>query len=59
MGMHNSLVSDTNYDGLKQARDEENNIIISESTLWMLLPPQKQNVSTIKGHLWLRMSHFC
>ena len=38
--LHNSLVSDPNYDGLKDARDEDGKIIISDSTLRALLPPQ-------------------
>ena len=38
--LHNILVSDTNGDGLKDARDEYGNIIISDSTLPSLLPPQ-------------------
>ena len=37
---YNSLVSDPNDGGLKDARDEDDNIIISESTLCLLLPPQ-------------------
>ena len=37
--LHNSLVSDPNYGGLKDARDEDDNIIISYSTLCSLLPP--------------------
>ena len=37
---HNSLVSDPNDGGLKDARDEDDNIIISGSTLCSLLPPQ-------------------
>ena len=31
--IHNSLVSDTNDGGIKDARDEDDNIIISDSTL--------------------------
>ena len=31
--LHNSLVSDTNDGGLKDARDEDGKIIISDSTL--------------------------
>ena len=31
--LHNSLVSDPNDGGLKDARDEKNNIIISDYTL--------------------------
>ena len=38
--MHNSLVSDPNYCGLKYAIDEDDNIIITDSTLCSLLPPQ-------------------
>ena len=37
---HNSLVSDPNDGGLKDARDEDGKIIISDSTLRLLLPPQ-------------------
>ena len=37
--LHNSLVSDTIYSGIKEARDEDDNIIISDSTLGLLLPP--------------------
>ena len=38
--LHNSLLSDTNYGGLKDALDEYGKIIISDSTLRSLLPPQ-------------------
>ena len=38
--LHNSLVSDPNYGGLRDARYEDGNIIISDSTLRSLLPPQ-------------------
>ena len=38
--LHNNLVSATKYGGLKEARDEYDNIIISDSTLRSLLPPQ-------------------
>ena len=38
--LHNSPVSDPNDGGLKDARDEDGNIIISDSTLRLLLPPQ-------------------
>ena len=37
---HNICVSDPNDGGLKYARDEDDNIIISDSTLRSLLPPQ-------------------
>ena len=42
---HNSLVSDPNDGGLKYARGEENNIIISDSTLYSMLPPQLKKMS--------------
>ena len=38
--LHNSLVSDPNDGVLKDARDEDSKIIISDSTLRSLLPPQ-------------------
>ena len=38
--LRNSLVIDPNDGGLQYARDEENNIIISDFKLCMLLPPQ-------------------
>ena len=38
--LHNSLVSDTNDGGIKYVRDEDGKIIISDSTLRSLLPPQ-------------------
>ena len=42
---HNSLVSDPNDGGLKDARDEDGKIIISDSTLRSLLPPQLKQMS--------------
>ena len=38
--LHNNLVSDSENGGLKKARDEDDNIIISDSTLRSLLTPQ-------------------
>ena len=38
--LNNSLVSDPNGSGLKHARDEDNNIIISDSTFCSLFPPR-------------------
>ena len=38
--LHNSLVIDPNYGGLKDARDEDGKIIISDSTFHLLFPPQ-------------------
>ena len=43
--LHNKIISDTNYDGIKKARDEENSIMISDSTLRTLLPPQLKQIS--------------
>ena len=43
--LHNSLVSDPNYGGLKDARDEDGKIIINDSTLRSLLPPQLKQMS--------------
>ena len=43
--LHNSLVSDPNDGGLKDDRDEDGKIIISDSTLRSLLPPQLKKMS--------------
>ena len=43
--LHNSLVSDPNDGGLKDSRDEDGKIIISDSTLHLLLPPQLRQMS--------------
>ena len=43
--LHNSLVSDPNDGGIKDARDEDDNIIISDSTLRSLLSPQLKQMS--------------
>ena len=43
--LHNSLVSDPNDGGLKDARDEDDKIIISDSTLRSLLSPQLKQMS--------------
>ena len=51
--LHNSLVSDPNDGGLKDARDEYGKIIISDSTLRSLLPPQLKNVCTLQDYVWL------
>ena len=44
--LHNILVSDTNDGGIKDARDEDDNIILSDSTLRSLLTPQLRQIST-------------
>ena len=44
--LHNSLVSDPNDGGLKDARDEDGKIIISDSTLRSLFPPQLKQMYT-------------
>ena len=51
--LHNSLVSDPNDGGLKDARDEDGKIIIRDSTLCSLLPPQLKNVCTLQDYVWL------
>ena len=43
--LHNSLVSDHNYGGLKDASDEDDNIIISDSTLRSLFTHQLKTMS--------------
>ena len=43
--LHNILVSDPNDGGLKDARYEYDNIIISDSTLRSLFPPQLKKMS--------------
>ena len=43
--LHNSLVSDPNDGGLKDARYEDGKIIINDSTLSSLLPPQFKKMS--------------
>ena len=43
--LHNSLVSDPNDGLLKDARDEDGKIIISDSTLRSLFPPQLKQIS--------------
>ena len=37
--IHNNLVSSTKDGGIKEARDEDDNVIISDSILRSLLPP--------------------
>ena len=50
----NNIVSATKYGGLKEARYEDNNILISDSTLRSLFPPKfKKNVVKIQGRVWL------
>ena len=51
--LHNNIVSDTDNGALKEARDEDDNIIISDSILRSLLPPQLKSVTKIQGHVWL------
>ena len=43
--LYNSLVSDPNDGGLKDARDENDKIIIIYSTFCLLLPPQLKQMS--------------
>ena len=43
--LYNSTVSTSEEVGLNEARDADNNIIISDSTLPNILPPQLKNMS--------------
>ena len=43
--LHNILLSDPNDVGLKDSMDEDDNIIISDSTLRLLLPPKLNLIS--------------
>ena len=43
--LHNSLVSESEYSGLKEARNAYNNIIINNSTLRLLFKPQIKEMS--------------
>ena len=43
--LHKVLVSDTDDGGIKYARGEDDNIIISDSTLRSLFPPQLKQMS--------------
>ena len=45
--LHNSLVSDPNDGGLKYARDEDDNIIISDYKFCSLLPSQSKQISAL------------
>ena len=51
--LHNNLASSTKDCVLKNARDEYDNIIISDSILHSLFPPQFKNVVKIQGYVWL------
>ena len=42
--LYNSLVSALNYGGLKDARDGDDNIVISDSTLLSLLPQKFKKI---------------
>ena len=44
--LHNNIVSKTVDGGIKEARDKDNNIIISDSTLRSLLTPQLEKTSS-------------
>ena len=52
--LHKNLVSATKYGVLKEARNEDDNILISDSTLRSLLSPQfKTNFVKMQGRVWL------
>ena len=44
--LHNSMLIPPGEYGLKEARDFNNNIIISDSTLQYILPPQLKNTTS-------------
>ena len=50
--IHNSLVSDPNNGGLKDSRDEDGKIIISDLTLRSLLPPHLKQMSARYPHTY-------
>ena len=43
--IHNSTLSPPEEGGMKEVRDAENNIIISDSTLLHIFPPQPKNMT--------------
>ena len=45
--LHNSMVIPPEEGGLKEERDEYKNIIISYSTLHNILPPQRNNMTSL------------
>ena len=45
-GLHNSMVSPPEEGILEESRDVDNNIIISNSTLRSIIPPQLKNISS-------------
>ena len=51
--LHKNIVRTTKNGGLKEARYEDDNIIISDSTLRSLLSPQLFFSVKIQGHVWL------
>ena len=56
---HNNIFSDKKYFGIREARYEDYNIIISDSTLRSLFPTQFKNIINIQGNVWLQMLHIC
>ena len=44
--IHNIMVSPPEEGGLKESRDKDNNIIISDSTLINIIPPQIKNMTS-------------
>ena len=50
--LNNNIVSDTNDGGIKDARYEDDNIIISDSTLHSLLPPELKKISAQYKVIW-------
>ena len=52
--LHNTMVIPLEEGGIKEARDADNNIIIRDSTLLLILPPQLKKMST-----WYKVMCVC
>ena len=50
---HKNIVSATKDGEIKETRYEDDYIIISDSTLRSLLPPQLKKTINIQGYAWL------
>ena len=52
--LHNSMVSPPEEGGMKEARDEDNNIIISDLILHHIIPPQLKKYDLyIQIYVWV------
>ena len=57
--LHNKLVISTIDVGLKESRDEDDNIIIIDYKLCSVLPPQLKKTHQDSRYVWLLMLHIC